>query len=208
MIIKRRLGGAGKSNRVTWVVDYHNQAGKRRRKTFKHRRDAKAFSDTTRILNEGTAFADDEKLDFTIHQAELYGLKANPLTVRMIIRQIGKIWRAATRLGASELAFLVEFAGDSDRGGFVENSFLDAALSAGAVKTYTYRRKAEDGGEDEELGEINLHRFFDMYVVNSVHWGEGDDTFGPFANKKDGKEAFYAEITNNTLGQEVCGRET
>ena len=162
------------------------------------RLDAEAFAETIRVLGEGNAFVDDDELDFAIHQGRLYfvvGKPPEPLTVRAIIQLMGKIWRTSTALSAPEWAFLVDFAAAVDRGAFMQDRFLQAAVEGGeTLKTYTHR----DADADEDAGWFGLHRFFGMYVVNWTQYGEGQDEYGPFAKKKDAKAVFDNKIALNT----------
>jgi len=192
--IRKRVWGPKNRKRTVWVLNYHDQEGKGRRKTFKHRRDAKAFAETLQLLGDGSAFVDDDKLDYTIHQRDYYDKYdkvAKPLTVRAIIHLIGKFVRTATRLRDAERTYLASFAAASDRGTFIEDRFLRAAIEGGKeIKTYSYRIP----GEEDFGGWIGLHRFFGMYVVNNTQYGEGQEDYGPFANIKDGKSVFDATI--------------
>jgi hypothetical protein len=196
MSIRKRIWGPENKNRKAWVLDYYDHAGKRRCKTFKRRRDAEAFAETTRVLTEGSAFLNDDRLDITIHQGRLwYGRIPKPLTIRAIIYLIGKIWRANTRLSDAERTFLIDFAGASERGLFIEDSFFGAAIDGGkTIKTYSYRLPEAN----EDAGWVGLHRFFGMYVVNHSQYGEGQDEFGPFAKQKDGNAAFSAVVRFGT----------
>jgi hypothetical protein len=195
MSIRKRTVGPKNGKRKAWVLDYYDQAGKRRHKSFKRKRDAEEFAKTTRLLGEGNAFADGDQSDYTIHQGRLYGLTPEtPLTVRAIVHRIGRIWRANT--------FLTDFASEADPNGralFIEDRFLGDAIEGGkTLETYTYRMPDVDedaGWVDEDAGWVGLHRFFGMYVVNSTQYGEGQDDFGPFANIKDGKAVFDAVIS-------------
>jgi hypothetical protein len=84
-------------------------------------------------------FVDGDQLDYTIHQGKSYGRIAEPLTVRAIIRRIGKIWRENTTLSDGERAFLTKFAAAGDRGAFIEDCFFGAAIEGGkSLETYTY----------------------------------------------------------------------
>jgi hypothetical protein len=199
MSIRKRVWGPESKKRKAWVLDYTDQAGKRRHKTFKRKRDAEAFAETTRVLSEGSAFVDDAKLDFTIHQERyqerLYGRTIEPLTVRAIIHLIGKIWRTPTTLTDAEQAFLAEFASADDRGSFIENSFLDAAVEGGkTLKAYTHR----NADKDEDTDRFGLYRFFGIYVVSWTEYGEGGDVYGPFEKKKDAEAAFAAAVALHT----------
>jgi hypothetical protein len=188
--IRKRVWGPKNRKRTAWVLNYHDQEGKGRRKTFKHRRDAEAFAETLRVLGDGSAFVDDDKLDYTIHQPEDYNQFAKPLTVRAIIHLIGKFVRTTTRLSDAERAFFTDFASGEDRDIAIEDSFLAAAVEGGKeLKTYSYRIPDTDFG-----GWIGLHRFFGMYVVNTTQYGEGQEDYGPFANIKDGKAVFDAAV--------------
>src|SRR5262249_55816543 len=144
------------------------------------------FAETLRVLGDGSAFVDDDKLDYTIHQREYYDQAAKPLTVRAIIHLIGKFVRTTTRLSDSERTFLASFAAASDRGTFIEDRFLRAAIEGGKeLKTYSYRIPDTDFG-----GWIGLHRFFGLYVINNTEYGEGQEDFCPFSNVKEGKAVF------------------
>ena len=190
--IRKRVWGLKNRKRTAWVLNYDDQEGKGRRKTFKHRRDAEAFAETLRLLGDGSAFVDDGKLDYAIHQPDYYNEFAKPLTVRAIIHLIGKFVRTTTRLSDSERAFLASFVAASDRGTFIEDRVLSAAIEGGKeLKTYSYRIPDT---EEDFGGWIGLHRFFGMYVVNTTQYGEGQENFGPFANIKDGKAVFDAAI--------------
>jgi hypothetical protein len=188
--IRKRVLGPKNRKRTAWVLNYDDQEGKGRRKTFKHRRDAEAFAETLRLLGGG-AFVDDDKLDYTIHQRDYYDQAAKPLTVRAIIHLIGKFVRTTTRLSDAERAFFTDFArAGEDRDIAIEDRFLRAAIEGGkTLKTYEHRVPGEDVG-----GWIGLYRFFGMYVVNNTQYGEGQENFGPFANIKDGKAVFDAAI--------------
>ena len=76
---------------------------------------------------------DDDELNFTIHQPSLYGQTViKPLTVRAIIDHITKRQRGARTPSDAERSFLAKFgAAKDDPGGFIENSFLDAAFDGG-----------------------------------------------------------------------------
>ena len=65
--------------------------------------------------------------------------------------------------------------------------------------TYRYRIESEDI-RDKDIwgGWVGLHRFFGMYVVNFTQYGEGQDEYGPFANKKDGLDMFGAVVAVRT----------
>jgi hypothetical protein len=144
-----------------------------------------------RVLSEGSVFVDDDQLNYTIHQERLYGQNAQPLTVRAIIHLMGKAWRSTKPLSDAETAFLTDFAAASDRGTFIEDRFLRAAIEGGnTLKSYTSR--AADA--DEDAGWVGLHRFLGMYVVNWTQYGEGQDDYGPFAKQKDAKAVFDAAL--------------
>ena len=189
--IRKRVCGPKNKKRTAWVLNYHDQEGKGRRKTFKHKRDVEAFAETLRVLGDGSAFVDDEKLDYAIHQPDYYDQVAKPLTVRAVIHLIGKFVRTTTRLSDAERAFFTDFARASeDRDIAIEDGFLQAAIEDGkTLKTYEHRVPGEDVG-----GWIGLHRFFGMYVVNTTQYGEGHEYLGPFANIKEGKAVFDAAI--------------
>ena len=69
-------------------------------------------------------------------------------------------------------------------------SFLITAIEGGnTLKTYSHRGEAEDG-LTEDTSWVGLHRFFGLYVVNCTLYGEGQDDYGPFAERKDAKAAF------------------
>jgi hypothetical protein len=193
--IRRRVWGPKNRKRTAWVLNYDDQEGKGRRKTFKHRRNAEAFAEILRLLGDGSAFVDDDKLDYAIHQRDYYDEDAKPLTVRAIIRLIGKFVRTATRLSDAERAFFTTLVSDPDREGrdlIIEDRFLRAAIEGGKeLKTYSYRIPDT---EEDFGGWIGLYRFFGMYVVNTTQYGEGQEDFGPFANIKDGKAVFDAAI--------------
>jgi hypothetical protein len=186
MSIRKRILGKNRK-RKAWLVDYY-QAGKRQHKSFKRKRDAEIFAKAARALDGGRAFVDDDQLDYTIQQGqELYIKTPEPLTIMAIINRLGKVWRTATTLSDAELTFLASFAAASDRGGFIEDNFLDDAMSGGVeLKTYVHRYE----GEDEDAGWSGLHRFFGMYVVNWTQYGEGEDRYGPFSKKKDAETVF------------------
>src|SRR5262249_14639576 len=150
------------------------------------------FAETLRVLGDGSAFVDDDKLDYTIHQRDYYDQFAKPLTVRAIIQLIGKFVRTTTRLSDAERAFFTDFARAGEgRDLIIEDRFLRAAIEGGKeIKTYSYRIP----GEEDFGGWIGLHRFFGMYVVNDTQYGEGQEDYGPFANIKDGKAAFDAAV--------------
>jgi len=195
--IRKRVWGPANRRRKAWVLDYYDQAGKRRRKGFKQKRDAEAFAATKRILSEGRAFVDDDQLNYTIHQERLYGQTAEPLPVRAIIHLIGKALRSIKPLSDAEATFLNDFAAASDRGTFIEDRFLNAAVEGGnTLKSYTCR--AANADEAEDAGWVGLHRFFGMYVVNCTQYGEGQDEYGPFAKQKDAKAVFDAALAFNT----------
>ena len=160
-------------------------------------RNASAFTKLRRQLREANAFEDDDQLDFAIHQDRLYGRTPEPLTVRAIIRQMEKVCRTTNTVSNAERKFLAEFAAASDRGAFIEDCFLRAAVEGGnTLKTYTHRREDVDEDHvDEETGWVGLHRFFGMYVVNCTRYGEGQDDYGPFARRKDAKTAFDVAIS-------------
>ena len=185
--IKKKVLGSETKTRTAWVVEYYDQAEKRRRKTFKSRSDAEKFAETTRVLIE--AFLDDDGFEYTIHQ-ETWPDVPKPLTVGSIISRIGEVWRTNTRLSDAEQAFLTAFAAAVDRDQFIENNFFDDAVNEGkTIEEYTYR-DMPDGENEEDAGWVGLHQFFGMYVVNATQYGEGEDKFGPFANRKDAKDAF------------------
>jgi hypothetical protein len=86
---------------------------------------------------------------------------------------------------------LTNFAAASDRGAFIEDSFLRATVEGGrTLKTYTYRIP----DVDEDAGWVGSHRFFGMYVINHTQYGEGQDDYGPFAKQKDTNAAFAAIV--------------
>lgn len=153
---------------------------------------AASMAESERVLDKGGAALADDQLDFTIGQDRidpdrLFGEIPEPLTVRSIIDQIEKISRTNATLTKAERAFLADFVAASDRGSFIENSFLRAAVEGGkTLKADSWHMP----DEDEDAGWIGLHRFFRMYVVNHTHYGEGQNDFGPFAKQKDGKAAF------------------
>jgi len=159
MSIRKRLSGPENKRRKAWVLDYYDQDGKRRHKRFKSRRDAKVFAEATRVLGDGSRFVDADLLDFVIHQEHLYGKIPEPLTIRAIIYLIGKLWRTNTTLSDAERAFLADFAAASDRGAFIEDCFLRAAVDGGK-RLDTYIHRAADAGEDGSW--VGLHRFFGM----------------------------------------------
>ena len=174
--IRKRVWGPKNRKRTAWILNYQDREGKGQRKTFKHRRDAEAFAETLRMLGHGSAFVDDEKLDYAIHQSDYYNQFAKPLTVRAIIHLIGKFVRTTTRLSDAERAFFTILASDADREGrdlIVEDRFLRAAIEGGKeLKTYSYRIPDT---EEDFGGWIGLHRFFGMYVVNTTQYGEGQE---------------------------------
>lgn len=127
------------------------------------------------VLDEGSPIADDDELDFTIHQERLYGQTAEPLTVRAIINRIGKKSRSSTAtLSAAEGAFLARFEAAEDRGAFIENSFLRYAIEGGTtLKTCTTyfdddaenERGDDDADKEREAsGCFGLHRFLGKHV--------------------------------------------
>jgi hypothetical protein len=191
--IKKRVLGPENRKRTVWVLNYHDKEGKEKRKTFKHRCDAEAFTEILRVFGDGTVFIDDDKLDYAISQRDYYGEVAKPLTIRAIIHLIEKFIHTTTRLSDSERAFFTTLASDADCEGrnlIIEDRFLRAAIEGGkTLKTYSYHVPDSDYG-----GWIGLHRFFGMYVVNTTEYGEGQEDFGPFANIKDGKAVFDAAI--------------
>jgi hypothetical protein len=152
-------------------------------------------TEATQVLTRDSAAIDDDQFDFTIHQERLFDDKiAEPLAVRAVIGLILKLSRANTPLSDAERGFLTDFSKASDRGRFIENSFLRPAIDGKTLKTYTYRMP--DG--DEDAGWVSLHRFFSMYVVNHRQYGEGEDDYGPFARRKDANAAFDSVVTFST----------
>ena len=114
-------------------------------------------------------------------------------------------WRSTKPLSEAEAAFLAQFAAQNDRGTFIEDTFLRAAIEGGeTIKTYTCRGpdanedEDKDGEEDNDTGWVGLHRFFGMYVINCTQYGEGQDDYGPFAKKKDAEAVFDAAIAWKT----------
>jgi hypothetical protein len=83
----------------------------------------------------------------------LYGQTAEPLTVRAIIHRIEKKWRSSTaKLTHAERAFLASFAGFAaakDRGLFIQDSFLQAAIEGGrTLKTHTTYIHHDEGRDE------------------------------------------------------------
>lgn len=196
MPIRKRVWGARQQKkRRDWVLDYYDRAGKRRQKSFTQRRDAEEFAEAVRIrIAGGPAIINDESLDYTIYQERLYMAEtADPLTVRAIIHQIGKSCMTV-KLSNSERAFVADFATAEDRGTFIEDRFLRAAIEGGkTLRTHTSRNP----DEVEDAGWVGLHRFFGMYVVNCTQYGEGQDDYGPFAKMKDARVVFDSAVLFN-----------
>jgi hypothetical protein len=139
---------------------------------------------------------DDDKLNFVIHQPDVYGETVQPLTVRAIVDHITTRQRAAPPLSDAERGFLADFAVAEDPGLFIEDSFLQTAIEGG--KTQREKSYRLGGERDEEGGWFGLHRFLGLYVINSTQYGEGQDLYGPYAKKKEAKAIFYAVAALNT----------
>jgi hypothetical protein len=144
-------------------------------------------------------FVDDEQLDHTIEQEKLYVsfLTINPpkpLTIREIIRRIGRICRTNSGLTDNERAFLTDFATAADRGEFIAEFFLRATVEEGEqLKSRDIRMSDIDDGN---VAWVGLHRFFGMYVVNYTY--EDQNEYGPFTNRKDANAVFSAVRVINT----------
>jgi hypothetical protein len=138
---------------------------------------------------------DDGELNFTIHQRSLYGQTVKPLTVRAIIDHSTMRQRGAATLSDAERSFLADFEVAKDPGAFIEDAFLQAAINGKRLREENYRRGGE---QDEEGGWFGIHRFLGLYVVNSTQYGEGQDLFGPFAERKEADAIFDAVVFLDT----------
>jgi len=190
--IRKRVSGSETNTREVWVLEYYDQVGKRRRKTFQSKSGAEHFAEATEVLNDGSVFLVDGELDYTVDRtAREYGGSVarrlpESLTVRSIIARLGKVWRENTRLSEAERTFLYEFATDTDRETFIDDRFLEAAVEGGKrLETYRYGGRSSDEG-----GRVGLRQFFGTYVVNVELFGEYNRYFGPFAERKDADDAF------------------
>lgn len=99
MPIRKRVSGTAKRKR--WVLDYYDEAGELRHKTFKNRRDAKCFLEKIQVrISELTTVVNKDELNCTLHQHSntLTYQKLEPLTIRAIIEIIGKMWLTTATL--------------------------------------------------------------------------------------------------------------
>lgn len=140
---------------------------------------------------------DNDELNFTVHQRLLYGQTVKPLTVRAIIDHIRiRRQRGAAALSDAERSFLADFGTAEDPGAFIEDAFLEAAINDGkTLREESYRLGGE---QDEEWGWFGIHRFLGLYVVNSTQYGEGQDSFGPFAKRKEADTVFDIAVSLDT----------
>jgi integrase len=80
--IRKRAWGEGLSRREAWIVDYSDQGGKRRHKTFKRKRDAETFAATTHVqIGQGTHVAD---------------------SASVTVKEAGALWLASSRAAGLE----------------------------------------------------------------------------------------------------------
>jgi integrase len=80
---KRTWKTAAGDERHAWIVDYSDQAGKRRMKTFRLKKEADAFETTSRFeITQGTHTPDSASI--TIAEASTIG-SSNGLTISMAV---------------------------------------------------------------------------------------------------------------------------
>jgi hypothetical protein len=134
----------------------------------------------------------DDELEYVIHQPDLYGRQAHPLTVRAIINHLAK---RRAKLSDNERAFLADFSAAEDRGLFIEDRFLRAAIEGGeTVREENYQLDGEPGGR------FGISRFFGLYVIHVIQYGEGQEDYGPFGERKEAEAVFDAVVALNTPG--------
>jgi hypothetical protein len=137
-----------------------------------------------------------DELEQPIYQSvpHISGRHYQPLTIRAIINHLTK--QQTTEMSDNERAFLADFSGEEDQGGFIDDRFLHAAIEDGErVREEGYRL----GGEhDEPGGWFGLSRFFGLYVVNWTQYGEGQENYGPFSQREEAEAVFQAAVALNT----------
>jgi hypothetical protein len=132
--------------------------------------------------------------DFVINQSlpGSAGRRGRPLTVRAIINHIS---RRKAKLTDKERAFLADFSSAEDRASFIEDGFFASAMEGGeTVRQDDYQLGSEPGGW------FGISRFYGLYVIHFIQYGEGQEDYGPFAERKEADLVFDAVVASNTPG--------
>jgi integrase len=89
MSIRKRQWVTNKGKQTAWIVDYSDQAGKRRHKTFQRKRDAEEFAATTRVqIGHGTHVAD---------------------SASVTVKEAGNLWLASARAANLEQSTIEQY---------------------------------------------------------------------------------------------------
>jgi len=135
--------------------------------------------------------AQDDVLEYVIHQSQISLGRHQPLTVRAIINHLSR--QKAAKLSDKERAYLTDFSADEDQGALIDETFLDSAMELG--KEVRSKRFQYNG---EAAGWFGIHRFLGLYVINHTQYGEGQEMYGPFGTRKEADEAFSCVVALNT----------